>query len=1118
VGLVVVLSYFAFQMASRSLEESVRRDLFNTVAQATASLDKELQERIREVETVSLSPPIRDAAIFLSESHTTIPLSERREQPLRDRFGGRTCLEERPEIVRHLKTVVAAHQYITEFLLTDRFGIAIGCTADSVRIRHSHQTWWQEAVSRGVSLSNLELDTDTGTYQYAVSIAIPDGKRSPAGVLRAILNLNEIQESLESIRIGEHGFVMAMGRTGRVFAHPDRQYLWKKVEDFPELSHLAEVVRSKRSKGVLIYVPPAPEAPGEVAPAAIAAGSASGTRQSRSGKSGPPASLAWAPEDSWILAYARMFRHASLGPLGWTVVGTVSRAEVIAPIAAIRYRVAGIGGAVILVSISLVWFLSRRLARPLNDLSQRADVIAAGDLSVNLAMPERNEIGRLALALSSMVRSLGDANRSLTRTNTNLEGIVAERTSELEEKSYLLEEQSNQVLEASRLKSQFLANMSHELRTPLNAILALSDILAQRISGDLNEEQVKQVTIINRSGGNLLRLINDILDLSKIEAGRMEVHLDVFDLKGTVTAIRDTIEPLAADKGLGFEVVLDPALPPSIRFDDPKIRQVLVNLLGNAVKFTDEGRVSLTLSRRYKILPGSDEMPPPITDEGPFWLGIKVEDSGVGIAPKALKNIFDEFQQGDGSATRKYGGSGLGLAISKKIVELLGGEISVESELGKGSTFKVLLPVEGVATERHPARGLGAGPLAQAPEPGPGASLAPRSDPQRVSISGAAGRTRSSAAGTSEGAGPRPWVTPLREHPVPISPRFLDIRDDTHNLLPHIPTLLVVDDDPESLYVYRQFLSRQGYQVIFAINGEQVLDKARQFKPVAIILDLMLPHKSGWEVLEELKIAEDLKEIPVIIASALDHRDRGLCSGAFRYLTKPMSEKQLSSVLKELEKTRKKDVRRVLVVDDDPVELGIARTLFEKAGLDVITRENSEEAIDWARSEQPDIIVLDLLMPVMDGFEVLARLKATPDTADIPVLIYTAKDVTEEDRRRLLPSARRIFPKVPLQIEEMLEELDVALRALPIRRSKEDDPGMAPLVPSEATSMQQTEATSIRREREDRSPLPDGAGSRAGLDPSGSKEESLSVRWADPSLNQERGSFWLRMTLPISTR
>ena len=1066
VALVALLSWFAFDLVSRSLEETVRRDLMNTVEQAVFEIDSELEERVREVETVSLSPTIRDAAIYVSESHATIPVRDRLEDSLRRRFGGATCVNERPEISRHLRAVQSAHSYISELLLTDRFGIAIGCTRHLDRILHSEHTWWQEAISRGVSLSNLEYDAATGTYVYAVALPIPDGNRSPAGVLRAIFNLKGIQDSLAAMRVGQKGYLVAMGRTGRIIAHPKPEHLWKKVGDVPELAFLVDVVESSNSIGEMIYRPPRPAtsppllaelsrpgaAPAVSATAQGTFGSAQPTKRGwtrgsaslgRAASPTPrPPSLADASDDSWILAWSRLFRPASLGPLGWTVVATVSREEVIAPIVAVRSRVAAIAGTLILLAVPFVWFVSRRLARPLNDLASRAELIAAGDLSVDLYVRSRNEILRLAVALSSMMDRLRDSNRTLLRTNANLEQIVDSRTREIAEKNRLLEEQSKQVLEASRLKSQFLANMSHELRTPLNAILALSEILGERISGDLNDEQVKQVTIINRSGRNLLRLINDILDLSKIEAGRMDVHLAVLDLANAIHAVRDTIEPLAREKGLRFEVLTDPALPALIVSDDAKLRQIIVNLLGNAVKFTEAGRVSLVLSRHDRTLPGEEErIRAPLTDEGPFWMEVRVSDTGIGIPPQAIAKIFDEFQQGDGSTTRKYGGTGLGLAISKKLAELMGGEISVESAPSKGSTFRVMLPVEGVAREA----GLEAGGKLADGRPGE-ALLSDRRGAEETGRSGSADRETASAAAGSPDRDPahnevpsdRPprkkWVTPLREHPIPVSPRFLDFHDDTHNLLPHIPTLLVVDDDPESLYVYRQFLSRQGFQVIFAVSGEQVLEKARQFKPVAVILDLMLPNKSGWEVLDELKATEDLKEIPVIIASVLDHRERGVCAGAFRYLTKPMSEKQLSGVLTELEKARKKNLRRVLVIDDDPVEIGIAKTLFEKAGLDVITAQSGAEALGLAALERPDIIVVDLVMPGMDGFEVVSKLKEDPSTALIPILVYTAKDVTEEEERQLLRGARRIFPKVPLQIEEMLEELERALHTVPARQ------------------------------------------------------------------------------------
>jgi CheY-like chemotaxis protein len=240
-----------------------------------------------------------------------------------------------------------------------------------------------------------------------------------------------------------------------------------------------------------------------------------------------------------------------------------------------------------------------------------------------------------------------------------------------------------------------------------------------------------------------------------------------------------------------------------------------------------------------------------------------------------------------------------------------------------------------------------------------------------------------------------------------------------------------VDDDAGSLYVYRQFLSRLGYQVVFATHGEEAIPKARELRPAAIILDLMLPQKSGWEVLDELKQADDLKEIPVIISSVLDHRERGPCAGAFRYLTKPMSEKELRGVLTDLEHACKKDVRRVMVVDDNPVDLKIARTLLEKAGVTVLTMQKPDEAVGTAMAERPDIILLDLMMPDVDGFEVLSQLKADPATAGIPVLVHTAKDITEEDRKKLEPYARRILQKTPLQIQSILVELERAVPARP---------------------------------------------------------------------------------------
>src|SRR5882724_1299634 len=251
VALVGLVSYFAFDMVSRAQEETVQRDLLNTVDQAVTAIDGELQERVREVETITLSPAIRDAAIYLSEAHATIPVRERVEPAMRKRFSGATCLEERPEIAQHLRSVVSAHTYISQFLLTDRFGLAIGCTSKPEQLLHSGETWWQEAMRRGRSLGNLERDPATGGYVYSVALPIPDGTREPAGVLRAIINLRGVQESMGSARIGEKGFLFVLSRDGRVIAHPDASYLWKKLDEIPELAYLRTVAAAPAPRGML---------------------------------------------------------------------------------------------------------------------------------------------------------------------------------------------------------------------------------------------------------------------------------------------------------------------------------------------------------------------------------------------------------------------------------------------------------------------------------------------------------------------------------------------------------------------------------------------------------------------------------------------------------------------------------------------------------------------------------------------------------------------------------------------------------------------------------------------------------------------------------------------------
>ncbi|HEY0605516.1 MAG TPA: response regulator [Herpetosiphonaceae bacterium] len=514
-----------------------------------------------------------------------------------------------------------------------------------------------------------------------------------------------------------------------------------------------------------------------------------------------------------------------------------------------------------------------------------------------------------------------------------------------------LTEKNKEVERANKLKSEFVANMSHELRTPLNSILALSQILLDRLDGELNEEQDKQVRIIERNGQNLLRLINDILDLSKIEAGRIDLVPSSFKLADVISSVRSTISPLVVDKGLQLQVEMPPDLPVCYT-DENKLKQILLNLLSNAAKFTERGGITIRVTRD-RLVTGAHNGDPQRS-----WMTIEVQDTGIGIAPEHQATVWEEFRQIDGSLSRQYEGTGLGLAIVRRLVHLLGGEIELTSALGQGSTFRLSLPTH----------------LSDKPASQPAAA---QSKPARLSEE----RYRSTEK----------------------------------------PLVLVVDDDVEVIYILEKYLRDDGYQIETAQTGEEAITKARALHPFAMTLDVMLPGRDGWEVIQELKSDPQTSDIQIIMLSMLDNRQLGYSLGATDYLVKPVSRNDLLRRLNQLRQER--PLHTVVVVDDDPIESRVLATALGDESLNVTTFMSGPPALEWLAGNTPDLITLDLMMPGMDGFEVLDAIRRQDHLRDVPVLIITAKDIFPEDRERLNGRISAIIQKGPRQREELLLEV-----------------------------------------------------------------------------------------------
>lgn len=493
---------------------------------------------------------------------------------------------------------------------------------------------------------------------------------------------------------------------------------------------------------------------------------------------------------------------------------------------------------------------------------------------------------------------------------------------------------------ANQAKSTFLANMSHELRTPLNAVIGYSEMLYEEAAELGQEHFLADLEKINAAGKHLLVLINDILDLSKIEAGKMDLYLETFELAPMLANIVTTIQP-SAEKNTNTVVTNYAQRLGAMRADLTKVRQSLFNLLSNACKFTTAGTITLTVNREQ-------------TAQGQ-WLLFQVTDTGIGMTQEQLGRLFEAFSQADISTTRQFGGTGLGLALSRRFCQLMGGDISVESRLGRGSTFSIRLPA--VVTAAKP--------------------------------------TLTTLATTT---------LPLAEEPPQ-----------------GVPVVLVIDDDPTVHDLMRRFLNKEGFAMVAATSGEEGLRLARQLHPTVITLDVMLPGMDGWSVLATLKTDPDLVDIPVIMLTIVDDKTMGYALDASDYLAKPINWERLSAVLKKY--CCDHPPCSVLIVEDDPETREILRRMLTKAGWEVLEAVNGREALERLATRQPELILLDLMMPEMDGFAFIAALRQHENWRSLPVVVVTAKDLTAVERLRLNGHVERILQKGAYNRQELLYEV-----------------------------------------------------------------------------------------------
>jgi signal transduction histidine kinase/CheY-like chemotaxis protein len=769
------------------------------------------------------------------------------------------------------------------------------------------QDWYYGAKqSRKFHITEPYFD-DGGSDITMVSLTVPvfDATNRFIGVAGADLALDRMLTIVDNIQLRSHAetrkkrdkseYAFLVSSQGKILAHPNQKLMLRK-------GYAGEDVKSLPG-GTLI------------------AGSTEGFARLK--MNGEARRLYW-----------------SQAPLtGWKIVMDVSEASIFGPMRELTARSALVDVAAIAFMIFIVTLIARRVTEPVLHLTKASVAIERGQFSAESLASLTNrsdELGELARGFQKMAQEIQAREQRLAEWNQNLERTVQQRTAEVERVAREAQDAREEAEAANRTKSAFLANMSHELRTPMNAIIGYSEMLVEEAQDMGQESFVPDLQKIHGAGKHLLSLINDILDLSKIEAGKMTVYLETFDIATAVKDVVSTIQPLVEKKNNRLTVHCPPDLG-SMRADLTKVRQTLFNLLSNASKFTENGTVTLAIARATE--PAGD------------WISFSVSDSGIGMTPEQMGKLFQAFSQADASTTRKFGGTGLGLAISRKFCQLMGGDITVQSEFGKGSTFTARLPAE--TREIKPE--------------------------------------------------------------IPVLAKVLPVAEAGQK-----STVLVIDDDPVVLDLMERFLTKEGFAVKTAANGKDGIALAATLRPAAITLDVMMPGMDGWAVLSALKADPATAAIPVIMVTINDNKEMGFALGAADYLSKPVDWSRLAGLVKQMGNNSS---RQVLIVEDEPGTREMLERTLKKEGWTISSAENGRVALEKIAQAKPSLILLDLMMPEMDGFEFLNQLRHHKDWQDIPVIVLTAKDLTPQERERLNGQVQDVLQKGSYAKEQLLREV-----------------------------------------------------------------------------------------------
>jgi signal transduction histidine kinase/DNA-binding response OmpR family regulator/CHASE3 domain sensor protein len=646
------------------------------------------------------------------------------------------------------------------------------------------------------------------------------------------------------------------------------------------------------------------------------------------------------------------------------------------------------------------------------------------------------ELEEQSQALKASQARLETQQAELEQINSHLEEqtqLLEHQKDELSTAQIALTERATDLARANQYKSEFLANMSHELRTPLNSTLILAKLLADNKDGNLTGEQVKFAQTISSAGNDLLALINDILDLSKIEAGKVDVAAEPVPLARAIEGLIKTLRPVAEQKALALTAVIEPGAPERIETDTQRFGQILRNLIANALKFTEQGGITL----RVSSLPHAADM-----------VAFAVQDTGIGIPAHQQEIIFEAFRQADGSTHRKYGGTGLGLSISRDLARLLGGDITVQSTPGQGSIFTLTLPLVYPGPRALPDRSPGGSAAAGAGAAGAGAAGASAANAgTAAAFADATPRAGLTASGASDALASQqaasaqyPAASRAPGHAPASSLTPIELADDRDQLTPDARLILVVEDDPRFATILRDLAHERGFQCVVTHTAHDGLAAAAMYHPRAIVLDVNLPDHSGLGVLDQLKRNSQTRHIPVHVVSVADYTQEALERGAVGYALKPVKREQLEEAFRHLEARFAQTLQRVLVVEDDARQRESIRQLLENGNVQITGAETAGDALRHLQTTTFDCMVMDLNLPDLSGYELLQKMAEQEEVSFPPVIVYTGRSLTRDEEQRLRRFSKSIIIKDARSPERLLDEVTLFLHqvesTLPVERQR----------------------------------------------------------------------------------